>query len=385
MFKCPYCQNTNKRYIGIRNGKEYCRKCIDFKSSIIVTDPVPALDAEHRLEYSLTPEQEQISKKIIYAYEHHINTLVKAVCGAGKTELVYGVVYTALKRGDKVAFAVPRKNVVIDLLPRFQEAFPNIEITSLYGGHTDKVDGNLIILTTHQLYRYDKFFDLLILDEADAFPFYQNSTLYSFLKRSCKGSMVILSATAPREIENEFKIKKQQILTLNVRFHHQPIPVPKVIRGCFIKQFVTLVKLLRKYKQEKKGCFVFVPTIDDGKKLFKALKIFCKNGKFVCSKTKHNEMVIERFGKHEFNYLVTTSILERGVTFDNLQVIVFKSDSPVFNESMLIQISGRVGRKAKHPNGDVYFLAKENTSEMRKAIYGITNSNKDLQNVLQRY
>ena len=35
------------------------------------------------------------------------------------------------------------------------------------GGHTEVTDGDLIICTTHQLYRYYRAFDLLILDEPD--------------------------------------------------------------------------------------------------------------------------------------------------------------------------------------------------------------------------
>lgn len=27
-YTCPICGNSDTRYIGIRNGKQYCRKCI---------------------------------------------------------------------------------------------------------------------------------------------------------------------------------------------------------------------------------------------------------------------------------------------------------------------------------------------------------------------
>ena len=43
--------------------------------------------------------------------------------------------------------------------------------------------------------------------------------------------------------------------------------------------------------------------------------------------------------------LRSTSVLERGVTIKNLQVIVFNAEHELYDEKSLIQISGRVGRK----------------------------------------
>ncbi|MDG3045198.1 hypothetical protein OE903_19940 [Bacillus sp. B6(2022)] len=45
--------------------------------------------------------------------------------------------------------------------------------------------------------------------------------------------------------------------------------------------------------------------------------------------------------------MVTTTILERGVTIQDVQVGVLGAESPIFTESALVQISGRAGR---HPD-----------------------------------
>ena len=42
--------------------------------------------------------------------------------------------------------------------------FPKAKVIAVCGGHTAQTDGDLIICTTHQLYRYFHAFDLLILD-----------------------------------------------------------------------------------------------------------------------------------------------------------------------------------------------------------------------------
>ena len=52
-----------------------------------------------------------------------------------------------------------------------------------------------IICTTHQLYRYPQYFDLLILDELDAFPYVNNEVLIGLLQNSIKGNYIYMSAT----------------------------------------------------------------------------------------------------------------------------------------------------------------------------------------------
>ena len=37
-YKCPICGNSDTRYIGIRNGKPYCRKCITFRGQEAMDD-----------------------------------------------------------------------------------------------------------------------------------------------------------------------------------------------------------------------------------------------------------------------------------------------------------------------------------------------------------
>ena len=96
------------------------------------------------------------------------DSLVHAVCGAGKTEIVLCVFELALKRGLQCGFAVPRRDVAIELHGRLASAFPGIRCTLVHGGRTKELTGDLIVLTTHQLYRYERYFDLLVADEIDA-------------------------------------------------------------------------------------------------------------------------------------------------------------------------------------------------------------------------
>ena len=50
--------------------------------------------------------------------------------------------------------------------------------------------------------------------------------------------------------------------------------------------------------------------------------------------------------------LLTTTILERGITIPNVQVAVIGAEQQTFNKGALIQIGGRVGRSSEYPDGD---------------------------------
>ena len=85
-------------------------------------------------------------------------------------------------------------------------------------------------------------------------------------------------------------------------------------------------------------------------------------------------------------YLVTTSVLERGVTVKNLQVLVYHADEEeIYDAATLIQIAGRVGRKKNFEEGNVLFFGERKTKAIKEAIKEIEKTNGDLQGLLQKY
>lgn len=328
------------------------------------------------LSYELSKEQKEISSKILSNFISGIDSLVFAVCGAGKTELVFEVIDYALKNHLSVGFAVPRRDVVIELEKRFQKTFNQYTVISIYGGHTKKLIGDIICLTTHQLYRYIDFFDLLILDEIDAFPFKDNFVLNALFKRSVRKNYVLMSATPSDDTINEFKnMKGKGYLELHTRYHKKPIPVPKiVINFSFLLMYITLKKL-KKFLNENKPVLVFVPTIEECEILFKLFKMFAKHGNYVHSKRNGRSEIIDEFRCQKIKYLVTTAVLERGVTIKNLQVIIYNASHQIYTKESLIQISGRVGRVIGATDGEVYYIANKKTKAMADSIASIQKSN----------
>lgn len=96
-MKCSRCQNEDVQYFFENNGRIYCRKCIAFSTKTVNLKPVKnEKKIYYHLNYSLNLEQERTSRLLIERYQNHQNTVLKAVTGAGKTEMIYGVIELSL-------------------------------------------------------------------------------------------------------------------------------------------------------------------------------------------------------------------------------------------------------------------------------------------------
>ncbi len=340
------------------------------------------LDTTHyelKIDYKLSNEQIEISTKVLEGFKNKKNTLIYAVCGAGKTELVFKVIEYSIKKHLKVGFAIPRKDVVVELKERLAKTFKEFKVIALYGGHHDELYADIIVLTTHQLFRYDKYFDLLILDEIDAFPYKDNPVLINIFKRSLKGNFIMMSATPSDKTISEFKNDNNcQFLTLFHRYHHHPLPVPKIKILYSLFKYTYLIDKLTSFLRNEKPVLVFVPTIRMCDSLYKMISIFLKNGSYVHSKRNERNEIIQLFRQGKFKYLITTSVLERGVTLKDLQVIIFNSDHDLYTKEALIQISGRVGRVKDCPKGEIIYVANKKSKSMVESIKTIEKYNKDL-------
>lgn len=378
-FVCPICGNKDPRYIGYKNSKPYCRKCITFRGEQAEDTLKVPEKAGIFLGYNLSEEQMLLSNQLLCNYKKGNNSFIHAVCGSGKTEIVLGIISYAIQCGEKVGFAVPRRDVAVELWERFKDVFKQNKITLVCGGYHDVLDGDLVCLTTHQLFRYDNYFDLLIMDEVDAFPYAGDETLHNFFKKAVKGKYVLMSATITPELKKQIKDDGTEILELFTRFHQYPLPVPEFSCGNKMYLYYKLIIETRKIIKSNKQVFIFCPTIAICEYVYKFLSIFIKEGTYVHSKKEDRPIVINDFKNNKYKYLVTTAVLERGVTVKNLQVIVFMANHAVYDQYALIQIAGRVGRKKDAPEGRVIFLATKVNKEIQNCISNIIGSNANLQ------
>lgn len=184
-----------------------------------------------------------------------------------------------------------------------------------------------------------------------------------------------MTATPSKKIINEFSRKDKSILKLYKRYHGDIIPVPKILKLPSLIGLIYLLSKLKRFIKNEMPVFIFVPTIYECKSIYNLLKFAAKPGYFINSQSENRKEIIEKFRNGEYKYLVTTAVLERGVTLKNLQVIVYHSDSSLYKKSTLIQIAGRVGRVIGATKGEVIFIGKKRTKQMEEAIEEIRYAN----------
>lgn len=328
---------------------------------------------------TLTPHQKQASDRIIEAIQSEANhLLIHAVCGAGKTEMLFHGINQALITGKRVAIATPRRDVIVELLPRFQQVFTRVPIICQYGGSEDNQKTSIFTLcTTHQLIRYKEAFDVLIIDEVDAFPYHNDVLLMKHAERALKetGTFIYLSAT-PRQTLLK---KKYPTCFVPVRYHGHPLPVPIPYMSNFKRSPLpkNVYDAITQQQANHRQLLLFVATVKQADELLPLLKTtFPKlTIEAVHATSEKRKAHIDAFRLKSIDLLITTTILERGVTFPSVDVFVLHADHEVFDEAALVQIAGRAGRSKSDPSGWVHFYFDTYTRAIRQSIQSIKKMN----------
>lgn len=357
-IKCERCGCDSLKYFVNLNGVMQCRRCIQyqgFEGSVLYYDEL----IETEMSYQLTDRQKECSS-LILKYSQTTDLLVNAICGSGKTELVLETIQHAIENRMKIGIAVARRQVVLQLYERLKRIFPSIKVIAVCEGHTDDCEGHLIISTTHQLFRFHKMFDLLILDEPDAFPFCSDETLQGFAQQSVKGHTIYLTATPSEDLIKRVKQNECAEVRLFRRPHGHDLVIPVCKYIPLYGQFVYLKHWLKKIAE---SCLIFVPSIKLGNQLSTYLDV-----PFVYAGSSQLDETIQQFKDNFGSRLICTTVLERGVTFENVQVAVLYANHMVFNLASLIQISGRVGRSMRYPDGKVLFLCTERKAHVTQCV-----------------
>lgn len=398
-YFCNRCENDNQtRFTTFTCAKclgdcTYCRHCLKMgrvstcTELIIWNGPTPTYSTSQTIAWrgKLTPHQQRASDELIASNAQNKSHLVYAVCGSGKTEILFRPIHTLLIEGKRICLAAPRVDVILELEPRLRAAFPDTVIEALYGGAKSGTNAaQLILATTHQLYRFQHAFDVIFIDEADAFPYTADETLQRAVNKAAKQNAPIHAVTATPTNKLLVKHKKTgAISTINRRYHGHNLPIPRyeslwnytrsIQNQKLPKKLITWTKEQLDAKRPFLIFFHHIALMERAEPLFKQLNADIKAVHAAHPDRKEH---VQALRDEIVTGLLTTTILERGITIPNVQVAVVGAEQQTFNKGALIQIGGRVGRAADFPTGDFVLFHHGISKAMDEAKFEIGRLNK---------
>lgn len=278
-------------------------------------------------------------------------------------------------------------------------------------------DGRLnIVIGTHALFNKNILFEylgLVIIDEQHRFGVKQRLSLIEKHKEKIIGKHSKRAKNDLRETRSEDIQEELELLPIPHLLSMSATPIPRTLALTIYGDLDLSIldelppgrrraetKIVTKFEREKmyqelrkkldlgKQAYIIAPRIKDEeeegeenkkssveyeekriKERFKGFKIGTLHGKQ--SKTEKEE-IIARFYKHEIDILISTTVVEVGVSVPNATSIVIEN-ADTFGLAQLHQLRGRVERSTDH---SVCFLATESEKENSlKRLEALVKSN----------
>ncbi len=387
-----YLPKTNEKLIEyhcknycIRCGSEFekgiCSKCMEFgvitSKTKLYRLPLkyPFIKQNYRVQnVELTDLQKQANDYIMDKINSDKDILIWAVCGAGKTEITFNVIARYLNRQQYIAFVIPRRDLLLEIAERLESQFSEAVVGVISSDVKRNLTAQIYVLTPNQLMRFKDCFSLIICDEVDAFPFEEDPRFkYAVKTAQTKQAKVIYLTSTPSE---EFLRKDLNTFIIYRRWHGYLLPVPKLKYVNRLMLKINLIpKVIPNLLSKGRKLLIFVGNIKMGEKLNSVLNYRGYKSDFVHANDEKRINKIARFKKGEITILISTTILERGVTFSGINVLVFDADNYTYNLAALIQIAGRVNRKKDDQEGEVIFAFHSKNEVITRAIKQIEKMN----------
>ena len=349
-----------------------------------------------RFPFPLTPAQEAVAHHLTRwatASDGPREMLLWAACGAGKTEILLHAAAAVVGAGGRALIATPRREVVRELVPRIRAAVAPVPVAAWYGGsHTeeDRPDPRapLVVATTHQCLRFHRAFHLVAVDEVDAFPFRDHQVL----QRAVDGAALPgarrlwVTATPPPWLRRRVHPwgPRAGLTFLPVRPHGHPLPEPRLLWDPRLLVWshprawpARLVRWMTAARARGARLVIFVPTVHLAQALPPVMeRLLGEAVGAVWAGHSQRDGEVDRFRHGGAGVLVTTSLLERGVTLPAVDVLVLFPEHPVWDAGALVQMAGRAGRSWEDPHGRVLFAGTRPAWPALRAVAAIRAMNR---------
>lgn len=354
----------------------------------------PPLDAYYRefendFPYTETPDQLRSIREVNddLSKSKPMDRLLVGDVGYGKTEIAMRAAFRVAEEGRQVAFLVPTTvlaqqhydtlrerfsgyPIAIQMLSRFRTAKESNQIKE------DLAQGKIdIIVGTHRLLSKDikyKDLGLLIIDEEQRFGVKHKEKI-----KKIKSEVDVLTLTAtpiPRTLHMSIVGARDLSLIETPPANRYPVQTHVLeMNGFIIREAIE--------RELSRGGQVFylhnrVETIEkrvrDLEKLVPDARIAYAHGQM---SEVQLENILYDFIRHEYDVLVTTTIIETGVDIPNANTLLIE-DADRMGLSQLYQLRGRVGRSNRIAYAYLMYepnkLLTEESEKRLKAIQDFT-------------
>ncbi|WP_436953533.1 transcription-repair coupling factor [Staphylococcus shinii] len=328
-------------------------------------------DFEIDFPYELTPDQsksiEEIKKDM--EIERPMDRLLCGDVGYGKTEVAVRAAFKAVMEGKQVAFLVPTTILAQQhyetLIERMQDFPIEVQLISRFrtakeiketkeGLKSGFVD---IIVGTHKLLGKDihyKDLGLLIVDEEQRFGVRHKERI-----KSLKNNVDVLTLTAT-PIPRTLHMSMLGVRDLSVIETPPENRFP--VQTYVLEQNTNFIKEALERELSRDGqVFYLYNKVQSIYEKREQLQMLMPDANIGVAHGQMNERDLEEtmlsFINHEYDIIVTTTIIETGVDVPNANTLIIE-DADRFGLSQLYQLRGRVGRSSRI--GYAYFLHPTN-------------------------
>ena len=98
---------------------------------------------------------------------------------------------------------------------------------------------------------------------------------------------------------------------------------------------------------------------------------------YVYSDLNDRDLNISSFKNKKYQFIVSTTVLERGVTISGIDVIIMDYDN-IFDQSNLIQMLGRINRGVSNNDGKAYILTDSINRKLIDTVRYLKEANNHL-------
>ena len=360
----------------------------------------------NELPFKLTKAQLRVLEEIDGDMEKSkpMNRLLQGDVGSGKTIVSIIAAYKAVKSGYQVAIMAPTAILASQHLEEFNKILNqyNIKGEILLGGTSkkkrkeilDKIkSGEIdILIGTHSLLVEDVEFNklgLVVTDEQHRFGVRQRGTIVA--KGNNPDVLVMTATPIPRtlalilygdldiSIIDELPPNRKKIETYAVNKSMEERINAFILKNLQDGRQAYVVCPLVEENEEINAKSV-IETTEKYKKILTDYRVEYIHGKM---KPKEKERIMQEFKEGKINVLISTTVIEVGVTVPNATLMIIES-AERFGLAALHQLRGRVGRGDKQSYCILKYnattqVAKQRMEIMQKTNDGFVIAEKDLE------